>query len=90
MLGKSLARSLESSLSERVGRRVRRLRMDRGWTLLELARRLSAETGGVWDALSVERMEAGVYPFRLSDIVAAAMAFGMAPEAFLHNLVEER
>lgn len=73
------------SVNEVIGRNVRRLRGDRGWTQRELADRLSDWIGERWDVSTVSRAEADPKhgkparrAYTADEIVALALIFGVS------------
>jgi transcriptional regulator with XRE-family HTH domain len=60
-----------TSAAHRIGRRVRELREERGWTQNELA----AKSGMVYQAVS--RLESGKHPPNVATLERLAEAFGV-------------
>lgn len=59
-----------------IGRKVRQLRTERGWTQADLARRLD-ELGWPVDQTTVSNLELGRRPIRVAEADALALAFGV-------------
>jgi transcriptional regulator with XRE-family HTH domain len=63
-----------------LGRKVRQLRLERGWTQEQLAERLN-EVGWPMHQTTVAKLEAGARPIRIAEADALAIAFGLPIEA---------
>jgi transcriptional regulator with XRE-family HTH domain len=63
-----------------LGRKVRQLRLERGWTQEQLAERLS-EVGWPMHQTTVAKLEGGARPIRIAEADALAVAFGLPIEA---------
>lgn len=64
------------SAEDIVGRRVRALRVMRGWSQQELATRMS-ERGQGWRQTTVAKTEAADRPIRVNEVQALAVVFGV-------------
>ncbi len=81
-ISSELASGLDFEEHERIiGRKVKLLREERGWSQSELATRLR-ELGLDLHQTTVAKMEAGRRPLRVSEAVAIAQAMKLPPNAF--------
>jgi transcriptional regulator with XRE-family HTH domain len=63
-----------------LGKKVRQLRIERGWTQEQLAEKLN-EAGWPMHQTTVAKIEAGTRPIRVAEADALALAFGLPIEA---------
>lgn len=73
-------RELFEGAEQAMGRKVRQLRTERGWTQEDLRQRL-AEHGWPLDQTTISNLELGRRPIRVAETVALATAFGLPPLA---------
>jgi len=64
------------------GQRLHEFRKERGWSQQEVADRMAAY-GYSWHQTTIAKLEAGVRPLRINELVNLALLFGMRPAAFI-------